>query len=144
MDGGNGASAANLNGGRSPRVLLVEDHDDTRRVTSRLLGLLGCAVTEVKDLAHARWALAGAGTEPFDLLVCDLRLPDGDGRDLMRQAAGCGPVAGIAVSGEAGRGAVERSLAAGFAAHLVKPIVWGELEAAVRRLVPLGRSSTSS
>jgi len=133
MDGdGRSMPGSNIHPGArtATRVLLVEDHDDTRRVTGRLLRLLGCCVAEARDMAEARRALAGGR---FDLLVCDIRLPDGDGRTVMREAKNHGLIAGIAVSGEAGPSAVEQSIDAGFAAHLVKPIIWSELESAVRR-----------
>ena len=119
------------------RVLVVEDHADTRQATRRLLSLLGCTVSTAATAAEARQALAGGR---FDLLLCDLQLPDGDGRDLLRQArdaaaAGGGgpPVRGIAISGETGPAAVAQTREAGFCDHLTKPIMWADLEGAVRR-----------
>jgi CheY-like chemotaxis protein len=117
------------------RVLVVEDHVNTRQATRRLLSLLGCEVSAAATAAQAREALAGGG---YDLLVCDLQLPDGDGRDLLRQAreaAGIDgrPVRGIAVSGESGPAAVARTREAGYCDHLTKPVMWADLEAAVKR-----------
>lgn len=129
-----GGAAAGL------RVLVVEDHDHTREVTRRLLSLLGCEVTAAATAAEARRALAGGG---FDLLLCDLQLPDGDGRDLLRRARGPGgaggrPVRGLAITGESGPVAVARTGEAGFCDHLTKPVLWQDLEAAVMRVAKGG------
>jgi DNA-binding response OmpR family regulator/anti-sigma regulatory factor (Ser/Thr protein kinase) len=113
------------------RVLLVEDHDDTREVLSRLLGMSGCDVQTATNVAEALRALE-AGR--FDLLLSDLGLPDGTGWDLMRQAAGRWGVSGIALSGFGTEDDVRRSREAGFAAHLTKPVDLRRLEDALRRV----------
>jgi PAS domain S-box-containing protein len=64
------------------RLLLVEDHHDTARTISRLLRSAGFAVTTATDVATAS---AAADREPFDVLVSDLGLPDGDGYEIMRR-----------------------------------------------------------
>ena len=61
------------------RLLLVEGHHDTARTISRLLSSAGFAVT-MADVASAS---AAADREPFDVLVSDLGLPDGDGYEIM-------------------------------------------------------------
>ena len=57
------------------RLLLVEDHHDTARTISRLLRSAGFAVTTATDAASAS---AAVDREPFDVIVSDLGLPDGD------------------------------------------------------------------
>ena len=61
------------------RILHLEDDADCAAVTAGLLSELGDVVT-TSTLAHAR-ALLDA--EPFDLVLLDLGLPDGDGLDLL-------------------------------------------------------------
>src|SRR5437764_12473951 len=113
------------------RILLVEDHDDTARVLSRLLNLSGYDV-------HTTGTCAGAldmlGKQQFDLLISDVGLPDGSGYDLMREihALRCA-AKGIAVSGYGTEQDVEQSLRAGFAEHLVKPVAFETLRDAIRR-----------
>ena len=63
-------------------ILLVEDHDATRRILARLLGRLGHRVTTASSVASA---LAACTQRDFDLILSDLGLPDGSGLDLMRQ-----------------------------------------------------------
>jgi signal transduction histidine kinase/ActR/RegA family two-component response regulator len=118
------------------RILLVEDHADTARAMSRLLDDFGWSVRTADSVAGA---LLAAEVEPFDVLLCDVGLPDGSGLDLMRQllrrSSSTQPVKGIAISGFGMEQDVQSSLDAGFAAHLVKPVDINELHAAVRELV---------
>jgi two-component system CheB/CheR fusion protein len=53
-------------------------------------------VTVAYDIASAK---AVAEREPFDVLVCDLGLPDGDGYEFMRRMRAICSVPGIAMRG---------------------------------------------
>jgi two-component system CheB/CheR fusion protein len=112
------------------RILLVEDHHDSAQVLARLLRHKGHAV-EVAGCVSA--ALAAAREHEFDVLISDVALPDGNGLELMRQLASSG-IHGIAVSGFGSAADVERSRAAGFAAHVVKPITVADLWSALEDL----------
>jgi signal transduction histidine kinase len=110
---------------RSLRILLVEDHDGIARACQRLLVSHGYFVVRA---AAAASALVAAEREPFDLLICDLTLPDGSGLQLLQQLRSClaqhgrqRKVPAIAISGNVYQDDVERCLAAGFTAHLAKP-----------------------
>jgi DNA-binding response OmpR family regulator len=67
-------------------------------------------------------------------VVSDLGLPDGDGLDLMRQLRDQYGLRGIALSGYGHDQDIRESREAGFIEHLVKPIDFARLEAAVRRV----------
>jgi signal transduction histidine kinase/CheY-like chemotaxis protein len=116
---------------RPLEILLVEDHYDTARVLKRLLDGSGYHV-RTADSVNA--ALAVAATEPVDLLVSDLGLPDGTGFDLMRQLMERRPVKGIALSGFGTDQDIERSREAGFACHLTKPVDFRRLEEAIEQV----------
>jgi len=113
---------------RAPKILLVEDNEDTLRILSRILEKSGYQITPVANKTAAL-----AATEKFDLVISDLGLPDGDGRDLMRELRARDGLHGIAVSGYGMEEDIEKSREAGFLEHLTKPIEIEELKAAIER-----------
>ena len=69
---------------RSPRILhilLVEDHDDTRKAMEMFLRVQGHR-TQVAAGVEEALDLAAKSNARFDLLLSDLRLPDGTGWNL--------------------------------------------------------------
>jgi PAS domain S-box-containing protein len=116
---------------RGLRILLVEDHDDTRRTLSRLIERWGHQVTTAATLAEG---FQQAAENQFDLLVSDLGLPDGHGNDLMRSLHQTRGLRGIAVSGFGTDEDVARSLDAGFELHLAKPVGAQRLKAAIAEI----------
>ncbi len=105
---------------RRLRILLVEDHKDTR---TTLQLYLQAAKNEVIAVGTAREALEIAAQQEFDVVVSDIGLPDeGGGYALMRLLRDRHGLHGIAVSGYGMEEDVALSLAAGFSHHLTKPI----------------------
>ncbi|MEO6875252.1 MAG: ATP-binding protein [Opitutaceae bacterium] len=115
------------------RLLLVDDHPSTLNVLSRLLERDGHHVTVAATLAEA---LKQANLQPFDLVISDLGLPDGTGTELMEQLRADHGLRGIALSGYGMEADIARSREAGFAAHLVKPILMNELRRVIASLTP--------
>jgi CheY-like chemotaxis protein/anti-sigma regulatory factor (Ser/Thr protein kinase) len=66
------------------RILVVEDHDDGREFLRRILQGDGHHVVAVASCAEARHALGTSDEAPFDLMLTDVGLPDGNGWDLVR------------------------------------------------------------
>jgi CheY-like chemotaxis protein len=108
-------------------VLVVDDDLDTLRPTMRLLELNGYAVRGASGVQDAldSWTSQGC-----DILVADIALPDGSGLDLMRRLGASG-VRGVAISGHDGPEYRRASLAAGFSAHLTKPVQFNDLLKAI-------------
>ena len=75
------------------------------------------------------------GLGAFDLLISDIELPDGSGLELMHEIREPRGFPGIAMSGFGSEEDVRMSEAAGFVAHLTKPITFQALEATIRRAV---------
>ncbi len=126
--------ATEIGGSATPpvRVLLVDDHEDTNRSLSILLGRRGYKVQTATSLAAAEVLCR---IEKFDALVCDMNLPDGSGLNLLARLASDPPRLGaIIVSGYNTDEDIERSLAAGYKAHLGKPVDLDKLDATIRRL----------
>ncbi|HEX3357240.1 MAG TPA: ATP-binding protein [Tepidisphaeraceae bacterium] len=113
------------------RILVVEDHADTAAVLMMLLKSTG---HHVKTAGTAAAALKVAETEPLDLVVSDLGLPDTTGYDLMRQLHVRFGIKGIAMSGYGMDDDIRKSRDAGFVEHIVKPVNFGILDQIIRRV----------
>lgn len=62
------------------RILIVDDEPDIRELLEITLGRMSLVTSSAKDLASARHLLS---TEHFNLCLTDMRLPDGDGIELV-------------------------------------------------------------
>ena len=112
-------------------ILLVEDHIDTAEAMADLLRDLGYEVTVAGTVAGGLAAAARLSGR-IDLVLSDLGLPDGTGLELMTELHGRYGVKGIALSGYGMEEDVRRSLEAGFARHLTKPINLQALQTAIQ------------
>ncbi len=112
-------------------ILLVEDHEDTAVVLRRLLIQRGYHVTIATSVAEAR---TKAGDLHFDILVSDIGLPDATGYELVKSLKQTYTFQGIAMSGYGMEEDIRKSLDAGFAKHLVKPVNIAALEDAIQGL----------
>ena len=99
-----------------------------------LLKRRGFQVRTATDIAQATEMF---GEQDFDVLVSDMGLPDGSGLDLLPSLKNNPPRFGIIVSGYGTDEDVERSRAAGYAEHMVKPVDVNQLEGVIRRLANL-------
>lgn len=110
-------------------ILLVEDHESTRRALTQLLLRHRYKVTNAASLAEAR-SLMEANPN-FNLLISDIGLPDGTGYDLMIEFKRRFGASGIALTGYGMEQDVAHSRNAGFATHLTKPVRIEALESAL-------------
>ena len=117
---------ASYNPGRRLRILVVEDHIDTLQALSRLLNHFG---HEISVADGAQNALNIIDSKEFDVVLCDIALPDGNGYDVIAQAKRRRPVKAVALTGFGTSEDVERGKEAGFDFHLTKPVDFHELRA---------------
>ncbi|HEX3730201.1 MAG TPA: ATP-binding protein [Opitutaceae bacterium] len=117
----------------SARILVVEDHEPTREPLTRLLKRRGFQVVAVSSSTEA---LGEAARSSFDLVLSDIGLPDGDGYALMRALRERYGMKGIALTGYGMTEDISRSSAAGFVAHLTKPIQVSVLDRALAAALP--------
>lgn len=120
------------------RVLVAEDDADSAAALSAVLTHRGCLV---RTVATARDVLATIGHWHPQVLVCDVHLPDGDAYSLLRRVRSMAEfvrVPAIAVAARDGDEDGLRAMAAGFRAHLTRPL---DPEAIVREI---GQASLSS
>ena len=116
------------------KVLVVEDDPVTRRGLEELLATFKLEVKGVGTLAEARTALEAFAP---DALLTDLKLPDGDGIELIRQTRAAGFDREIIVL--TGHGSVDtavEAMKAGAFDYLLKPLRPAQLEAVLARLRP--------
>ena len=123
-----------------PRILVVEDHPSTARALSMFLETQGFAVNVAEDMASA---LETAKPGAFDLLICDISLPDGTGWDLMKKLSARAPVLGIAYTASGSEADIAKSERAGFIKHLVKGCSTEELTAVIHEALN-GASANSA
>lgn len=116
------------------RMLLVDDSADTLEVLAALLTAEGA---QVRTARSGQEALACARDGDHDVVISDIAMPEMDGLQFiaaLRQQSGARRCAAIAVSGFGRPEDVKRSLAAGFDAHLAKPLSLDELAGVLVRL----------
>jgi CheY-like chemotaxis protein len=120
-----GTETATIKSDDGLRILVVEDHDDTRRVLSNLLMHTGHHVAAANCLSAARKVMT---EESFDVIVSDIGLPDGSGYALIAEAKQSQPsIRAIALTGFATEQDVRFSREAGFDFHLTKPVDFHQL-----------------
>src|SRR5262249_30696893 len=112
------------------RILLVEDHQDTRRTLSRLLTHFGHDVVTADNVKRA---INIIGSNNIDAVLCDIGLPDRSGYEVPAQARANGHIKTIALTGFGTEQDVQRSKEAGFDFHLVKPINFQELQTVLEK-----------
>lgn len=100
-------------------ILLVEDHPDTANAMTRLLTGAGHQVKSASTVAGGKGAIEAGG---FDMLLCDVGLPDGTGLDLIAVLRKKGSIPAIALTGFGMEADVKQCLQAGFNSHLTKPL----------------------
>ena len=113
------------------RLLVVDDHDDSRNLLVRLLS----TSYDVSSAKCYDTALAQAAQARPDLVISDFGLPGRDGLTLMRELKRLYGVCGICVSGTRLEDLNDTALRdAGFVGHLLKPIHFDKLLLAVASL----------
>jgi DNA-binding response OmpR family regulator len=113
-----------------PRVLYIDDDEDTRDMLSTLLRF---SRIEAKAVGTAAQALSLIQAERFDLYLLDSRLPDLDGVELCRRMRDFDPHTPILFfSGAAYEADKKRAIKAGANAYVVKPDLAGLLGSITR------------
>lgn len=108
------------------QILAADDDDGVRELFKFLLESYGAQVSSV---ASARVALSTLNANPsrYDLLICDIGMPEEDGYWLIRQvrslnAEAGGQIPAIALTAYASETERQLAIDAGFQTHIVKPV----------------------
>jgi two-component system, cell cycle response regulator DivK len=124
----------------SSLILVVEDHEDNRRILRDLLTSAGFQLIEAETGPDG---VEMAKAHQPDLILMDLQLPGIDGYEAARQIRSepkLTSVAIIAVTSYALSGDEQRALAAGCNAYVCKPYSPRELLTKIRELLPASAS----
>jgi CheY-like chemotaxis protein len=128
------APSEGVKASRSLRVLIVDDNVDAAMLLAELLRALG----HDPIIAHdGPGALGSVSSNQPQLAILDIGLPGMDGYELAKQlhsVPGLEHVPVVALTGYGQPSDRDRSLAAGFEDHLVKPIDLGRLQSLFARL----------
>jgi DNA-binding NtrC family response regulator len=117
---------------RIDRILIVDDDDELRRMLVEYLSTQNYTALGTRSLQQAREALRG---DPFDLILCDLRLPDGSGLDLLREVKQQTPRSNaILMTGYANMDSAVEAIRIGLFDYLIKPILPAQLALVLQRL----------
>jgi two-component system KDP operon response regulator KdpE len=122
------------------RILYVEDEELNRTLLRAVLQrapdprLRSASVLEARTLGQARAILT---EQPIDLVLLDVRLPDGSGLDLVREIKSRDPALGVVVmSASVLPEERKEAMRAGCDAFVAKPYVPAELLATLQRVLP--------
>ena len=122
----------------SPKILCVEDHQDTLDLFVLILSNLNYEVVTASTVAEA---LEATGKQTFDLLILDSLLSDGTGTDLcmrIRENDKTTPI--LFCSAHAYEKNKAEALNAGAQAYLVKPVTLAEMSNTVQELLAASRN----
>jgi len=122
----------------SPRALIVDDEPDIRELLAITLGRMQIHVATAGDYASA---IRQLGSERFDLVLTDMRLPDGDGLEIVEWIQDHRP--GVPVAVITAHGNVEaavRALKLGAFDFISKPLDLAALRKLITATLKLGES----
>jgi two-component system response regulator PilR (NtrC family) len=126
-------------GKRNPRVLVVDDEPDILELLELALLRMGLDVERAGNVREAQQKLDG---NAYDLCLTDMRMPDGDGLDVVRHITEHNidvPVAVITAHGNLDNAVA--ALKAGAFDYLSKPVSLDQLRALVKAALKLPQSS---
>jgi PAS domain S-box-containing protein len=118
------------------RVLVVDDEPDSRRTIAAILKQYGAAVTAA---ASAKEGLTLSARQSFDVLLCDIAMPEQDGYSLIRRIRSLADeksrIPAVALTAYGRPSEREIALAEGFDEYLKKPVEPDELVSMVADVV---------
>jgi signal transduction histidine kinase/ActR/RegA family two-component response regulator len=120
---------------KGTQILVIEDEPDTREMLAHALEQSGAQIHEASSAAEAIHILL---SDPIDVLVSDIAMPDIDGYNLIHQVRALSTplraIPAIALTGQSREEDRLRAIRAGFDAHISKPVAVSELVRTVASL----------
>jgi DNA-binding NtrC family response regulator len=117
---------------RIQKILLIDDEPVMRRTLNQTLSKEGYQILCLSSIAQAEEI---AKKETFDLVLCDMVLPDGNGLELLRRLRQNYPrMQAILMTGYASAETAVEAIRIGLFDYLVKPVTPAQLEFSLQRL----------
>ena len=120
---------------RLEKILIIEDEATVSNFLTEFFNRRKCAVSTARTLREAE---AAVGRDSYDLILLDIRLPDGDGQQFLEHLAAL-PERPLTIV-ITGHGTVESAVAcmrAGAIDYLVKPFTIGQLDVVLKKVQSL-------
>ncbi len=127
--------------GTVPRVLVIDDEEDIRELLDMTLARMGLPADCAGTVAEAKQFLE---KEHYSLCLTDMRLPDGEGLEIVRLIGsqyGETPVAVITAFGSTDNAVA--ALKAGAFDYLAKPVALDQLRSLIKSAISLPRSNAA-
>lgn len=119
----------------TPRILVVDDEADLRELLELTLVGMGLDVDLAANVSEAKHLLA---THAYSLCLTDMRLPDGNGLEVVSQVKACSPDSPVAVITAFGNAEnAVAALKAGAFDYLSKPVALDALRTLIRQALKL-------
>ena len=119
---------------RTPRLLIVEDNKDAIAILKIVLEKKGF---DTILAPNARSGVEVGTINDFDLLLCDIGLPDGNGMDVLRELRQQKDFPAIAFTALTMPSDIISQMEAGFDLHIAKPFHFSDLLDAINKLLEL-------
>lgn len=113
------------------QILIIDDEENMRHMLASLLKRLGY---QVVTAANGKAGLAILGEQSVDVILCDIRMPEMDGMEFLRQVSSAGIAATIIMM--SAFGSIDTALAAmrlGAYDYISKPFKNDEIELTLRK-----------
>ena|SRR5437763_15273527 len=123
----------------SLQILVVENHGDTRRALTGLLGHFGHSISAADTVESGK---AFVRAKQFDAIVSDVGLPDGRGEDVIREAKRRQRLTAIALT--SGDKVEQLNDAREFDWYLRKPVDFAQLRQVLGQIASVHSGSTNS
>lgn len=126
----------------TPRVLIVDDEADIRELLDMTLARMGLECDSAASVAEATQLLR---QNTYQLCLADMRMPDGDGLELVREIEAHYPTLPVAVI--TAHGSTENAVAAlkaGAFDYLAKPVSLAQLRTLVKSALAVPESKTGT
>lgn len=117
---------------RTNSILIVEDEEIIRSSLREFLAEEGYQVAVANSVVNG---MIQAKRQDFDVAICDVQLPDGDGLDLLRRLQQLNPsISGLIITAYATVENAVEAFKSGAFDYLVKPVIFDDLANKLRRL----------